>query len=289
MNPQPPTKDTAWLKMPARPPVPIEGAVTVGRSEKNTVSLQDNDVSRRHFQIHQQDHHEYWLVDMGSRNGTHVNGVRISHPVRLRNRDLIEAGNHSFEFILAVEPETSPTDTGETEPRSTMFPSWLLVSDVEGYSALAEALPPAELAATMDAWLTTCKQVVEAHDGQINKYLGDGFFAYWRDHAKAVHAVAETLRIFQEAQRESSPRFRLVAHYGTIMAGAAGSLHEEGLMGKEVNFVFRMEKLAGALGKALLLSEAAATRLSPLRPTTLVGQHEVKGFSGAHTFFTFKE
>jgi class 3 adenylate cyclase len=51
---------------------------------------------------------------------------------------------------------------------------------------------------------------------------------------------------------------------------------EESLMGKDVNFVFRMEKLAGSLGIPLLISAAGKLRLESLIKCEPAGDHELK-------------
>jgi class 3 adenylate cyclase len=60
---------------------------------------------------------------------------------------------------------------------------------------------------------------------------------------------------------------------------------EESLIGKEVIFVFRMEKLAGSLGILLMASEAAKTKLEPLMKCEPAGVHQLKGFEGEYGFF----
>jgi class 3 adenylate cyclase len=61
---------------------------------------------------------------------------------------------------------------------------------------------------------------------------------------------------------------------------------EESLMGKEVNFVFRMEKLAGSLKIPVLTSAAGKDKLDPLIKTEPAGAHELKGFEGKYEFFS---
>ena len=61
---------------------------------------------------------------------------------------------------------------------------------------------------------------------------------------------------------------------------------EESLMGKEVNFVFRMEKLAGSLGIFVLTSAAGKSKLGKLITAESVGSHDLKGFEVKHEFFS---
>jgi class 3 adenylate cyclase len=121
----------------------------------------------------------------------------------------------------------------------------------------------------------------------INKYLGDGFFAYWPESPDAHSSVAAALVALRLIQDAGRPAFRVVLHFGQVFIGGAGTKGEESLSGPDVNFVFRMEKLAGGMGEARLLSEAAAEGLKPSLPGELVGAHEVPGFAGKFPFFRF--
>jgi class 3 adenylate cyclase len=62
------------------------------------------------------------------------------------------------------------------------------------------------------------------------------------------------------------------------------SMGEESLLGTEVNFVFRMEKLAGSLGIGCLLSKTVREKLGEQVKANGVGYHEVKGFEGQYEF-----
>lgn len=283
-------QNAAWLKMTGNPPVPIKDRLSVGRSKMRTIVVEDEDIGKHHFEVQRQDEGGYLLVDMGSLNGTYVNGEWISQPVRLRDGDKIQAGSRLFEFSLdgKAHPERSTKSSKTVRGPDKEFPSWLLVSDVVGSTALSKTLPPAEHKKMLDDWMSLCTKAVETHDGRLYKFMGDGFLAYWRDDAPAAQQVLGALATLQEIRRCAQLAFRLVAHYGTVTAGAVGTLRGVELVGKEVNLACRMEKLAKSLGQPLLFSETAAERLASLRAMVSVGRHEVEGL-GAFEFFTFKE
>ncbi len=69
---------------------------TVGRHPDNSVQLLDRIVSKEHCHIDFIDGH-YELIDLGSLNGTYVNGKRVERS-RLSNGDRISAGNTSLIF-----------------------------------------------------------------------------------------------------------------------------------------------------------------------------------------------
>ena len=89
-------------------PIPLEGEeVILGRSLGADVRINDHKSSRRHATISKVfnekiDDHEYVLKDFGSRNGTFLNGERISEVV-LQNGDKITIGEHIMRFELLDE------------------------------------------------------------------------------------------------------------------------------------------------------------------------------------------
>src|SRR3989442_12333308 len=82
----------------------IKERVTIGRSRDSDIFLPDQWLSRHHAEIrHRSD--GYYLVDMGSKNGTLLNGGRINDEQRLRPGDVITLGEHVLTFSLGDEPE----------------------------------------------------------------------------------------------------------------------------------------------------------------------------------------
>ena len=63
----------------------------IGRAEECDVRPLSEDVSRRHAAIHVGPV-EVWVEDLGSRNGTFVNGVRITEKVRVSDGDVVRVG-----------------------------------------------------------------------------------------------------------------------------------------------------------------------------------------------------
>ena len=159
--------------------------------------------------------------------------------------------------------------------------------DIQDSTHFGQACPPDKLPVLLGRWFSSCKETIDACGGQINKFLGDGFFAYWMDNPQAAGQVRNAVQHLTEAQKVSEPRFRWVLHYGTVSAGGATTMGEESLLGREVNFVFRMEKLAGKLLLDRLLSNAAREHLQLPVAVREAGQLEVSGFSGIHLFHTF--
>lgn len=75
---------------------------TVGRTEDNTIFLNDPSVSRRHANV-DCDGMVYTLTDLGSSNGSSVGQKRISGPTILREHDRVSFGNVDFIFVSSSE------------------------------------------------------------------------------------------------------------------------------------------------------------------------------------------
>jgi class 3 adenylate cyclase len=278
----------AWLEKPDGSRVPVTGNLAFGRVAGSEVVLPDERVSRRHATIHAQGEGEFWLVDLGSRNGTYVNDRRVSQPVRLRDHDRLRLGPFHLTFRhpgSALGHTTVAGTTMQTLVDVHRAPCWLLVADVEGSTRAAQSRAPDELAVLMGQWFRRCQQLVEAAGGTMNKYLGDGFLAFWKAAATRPEALATLIAALRELQQQGSPDFRFVLHHGEVLLGGGGSMGEESLSGPAVNFVFRMEKLAGSLGERCLLSESAQGSSTGQFHTNPLGRHALAGFEGEFPFY----
>jgi adenylate cyclase len=269
---------------------PIQGSCSLGRTAANTIVLESPKVSRRHALMHLQNIGELWLIDFGSSNGTFLNKRRIHHPIRLSDGDQITIGDQVFRFRqpLAISEEHKTAVMERTLRGIENIPCWLLVADIRSFTHLSRHLQSDDLDAILGRWIFTCKEIIENHRGIINKYLGDGFLAYWPDAATSPEEIAAVLSALKELQRKEWPEFRFVVHFGPVAIGGVASMGEESLMGGEVNLIFRLEKLAGSLGEPCCVSESANVKLNGLVETRPLGEFELKGFEGKWEFFAFE-
>ena len=74
-----------------------EDVVTVGRHPKSSIFLDDITVSRRHAEV-RRDGARYWVVDVGSLNGTYVNRVRVDER-ELVDGDEVQVGKYRLVFV----------------------------------------------------------------------------------------------------------------------------------------------------------------------------------------------
>ncbi|MCC3773895.1 DUF1707 and FHA domain-containing protein [Streptomyces sp. UNOB3_S3] len=88
----------AWraARLPGlRLPEPGRAALSIGRSPGSDLRFDHDTVSRRHAELRYVDNH-WRLSDLGSRNGTYVNGLRIAGTVRVHPGDQVAFGSLHF-------------------------------------------------------------------------------------------------------------------------------------------------------------------------------------------------
>ena len=83
--------------------------ITIGRARSSDVFLPDQWLSRHHAAVEQR-LGAYYLLDLGSKNGTLLNGERVSGDRRLRDGDVITLGEHLLAFSLEDELEERPPE-----------------------------------------------------------------------------------------------------------------------------------------------------------------------------------
>ena len=281
-----PQQEGAWLETNGEQHT-LHGNWSVGRADANTLVLDLPKVSRLHALIQLQNIGEFWLIDLGSSNGTFLNKRRVHQPVRLHDQDKIFIGGRQFIFRQPEEisPDYQTAITERTIKEIQNVPCWLLVADIVDFTPLSRSLVSERLAALVGGWFASCKKIIEEHDGTVNKYLGDGILAYWHESDAPPEGVAATIEALKKAQALAEPHFRFVVHFGLVAIGGVASLGEESLMGTEVNFTFRLEKLTASLGEACGLSDVASSKLKNFISSRRLGDYELKGFVGKRAFF----
>ncbi|TAK03648.1 adenylate/guanylate cyclase domain-containing protein [Patescibacteria group bacterium] len=147
----------------------------------------------------------------------------------------------------------------------------VLFSDIAGFTTIAESLDAVDLVAQLNEYLDAVSSVVLAHDGTIDKFIGDAVMAFWNaplpqaDHAiRACRAaLAYKARLGElnakRAQRGLPPfHARIGLNLGPMVVGNVGSSRrfDYTVIGDAVNLASRLESINKAYGTDLIVSEA---------------------------------
>jgi len=152
----------------------------------------------------------------------------------------------------------------------------VLFTDIKGFTSFSEAHPPQEVVSRLNEYLGAMVQVIEQHDGTIDKFIGDGIMAYWGapltqpDHArlaiecvKAIHARMRELTAKWKAGGVEPFMIRGGVQSGEVVAGnvgLAGKKMEYTVIGDTVNQAARLEGTAKYYGLAYLVGEETYQR-----------------------------
>ncbi|HEX6011622.1 MAG TPA: adenylate/guanylate cyclase domain-containing protein [Geminicoccaceae bacterium] len=151
----------------------------------------------------------------------------------------------------------------------------VLFADVRGFTAMAEALGPTGAMALLRAFHGRTAAAVFAHDGTLDKFIGDGLMATFGtpeasdDDARRALACADSILTAlagwneeRSAAGEPAIRVGIGVHHGPVTTGdvGGGQRFEFAVIGDTVNVASRLERLTRSLGSPLLVSDAALRR-----------------------------
>lgn len=172
---QTPGAQMSWLLRSGRREltVPMRSFV-VGRGRTADLQIEDESVSRRHARLTAYEDGTAAIEDLGSQNGTFVNGAPIAGSARLRIGDHIGLGQHDLELVAIYTPNplgheraTAPLARTRLRREPSDVLAALSQREREVFALLAEGIAQREIARTLGVSLKT----VETHRTRIGQKL----------------------------------------------------------------------------------------------------------------------
>ncbi|HEV8149087.1 MAG TPA: adenylate/guanylate cyclase domain-containing protein [Gemmatimonadales bacterium] len=170
---------------------------------------------------------------------------------------------------------------GELRPGGERRPVTVLMSDVRGFMGLAESLPPEAVAEQLSEYFAAMVELVFAHGGTLDKFIGDALLAVWgaplaaaddADRAVAAARAMQSEVVALNARWSTSGKPELGVgiglHYGEAFTGTIGSPRrlEYTVIGDVVNVAARLCKEAAA-GEIVLSAQVRANLTLPVALT----------------------
>src|SRR6516225_893931 len=169
---------------------------------------------------------------------------------------------------------------------------WL--SDMRGFTALADGLPPRVLIDLLNRYFDCQVPVIIDHGAEVLKFMGDGLLAIFTIAGNETEVCRRALAAARRAQANIAAlaasampglRFGLALHIGDVLYGNIGSGNRLDFtcIGPAVNCAARIEKLTSQLRRAILAS-GEFVRHCPGEFTAL-GEFSLAGFSAPQLVF----
>ncbi|MFO0617926.1 MAG: adenylate/guanylate cyclase domain-containing protein [Polyangiaceae bacterium] len=148
-------------------------------------------------------------------------------------------------------------------------------SDIRGFTSWAETAPPETVVRELNAYFTEMVEIVHAHGGVVDKFIGDGMMAVFGVDAPetaANCAVDAAIAMLAAVERLNTRLSQPIAigvglHLGDVVAGTIGAPDrlEYTFVGDTVNTAARIESMTKELGAPLLVSRTIHDALTPER------------------------
>ena len=180
----------------------------------------------------------------------------------------------------------------------------VLFSDIRNFTGITAGKPSKTVLRWLNRYFTAMDEVIRAHDGFLNKFIGDGLLVVYGvplsqgqsvDACNAVRSALAMLKRVEElnANRptdEDCPDLKIGVgiHTGMLTSGSVGSLNrlEYSVIGETVNLASRLESLNKETGTEIILSEGTYERvkdkMSGIFP---LGATPVRGFDEKITIY----
>ncbi|HEY1259809.1 MAG TPA: adenylate/guanylate cyclase domain-containing protein [Stellaceae bacterium] len=185
-----------------------------------------------------------------------------------------------------------------TDATGTRREMTVLFCDMKGFTAFSEGMTPAALVNVLNRYMTVMSAPVRAHNGIIDKYIGDGIMAYWgppftaADEHSGLACLAALDQLASVAAfraelpeliglRRGIPEIdiRIGIATGDVVAGSIGSEQTRNytVIGDTVNLAARLEGANKTYGTHMLVGEAVARLAAGLIETREIDEVLVLG------------
>ncbi|HAD85802.1 MAG TPA: adenylate/guanylate cyclase domain-containing protein [Rhodospirillaceae bacterium] len=184
------------------------------------------------------------------------------------------------------------------EPGGERREMTVLFVDLQGFTTISEQLPPDDLVRLINRFFGHMTEAVGAHQGVVDKFMGDAVMAYWGppftqadDHARlACEAALDAVRhldafradVAADLGNNTAPpeiNLRIGISSGPVIVGTVGSTASRSftVMGDPVNLGARLEGANKAYGTNILMSERTRELAGPTVAVREIDMIRVKG------------
>jgi predicted ATPase/class 3 adenylate cyclase len=177
--------------------------------------------------------------------------------------------------------------SGEGSLKPTQATATMLFSDIEGFTSIAERMPPEKVLQMLNEYFPTVIEPIDRNGGIVHQFQGDGMLVTFnlpiadpRHADKAVKTAAEIQRAVNNRTFAGlTLRTRIGVNTGEVTAGNVGSGDRVSytVHGDAVNLSARIEQLNKEHGTYVLVSGTTVELLQDDYPLRAVGEVDIRG------------
>ncbi len=160
-----------------------------------------------------------------------------------------------------------------------------LFTDVRGFTALSETLPPEEVTTIMNKALTIQSEAVQKYGGMVDKYIGDAMMAIFNAPIDLLHHESIAVECAKEIQEniikaDIGVEIGVGVNTGEAVIGNMGSdtRFDYSAIGDAVNTAARLESATKEAGVNILIGKEtekySGITLKPLKPIKVKGKEK---------------
>jgi len=216
--------------------------------------IKDHCISRSHAILQSTETGDCYLIDLGSRNGTFVNGKRVAIPVTIHDQDRITFGKTEVQFYcptptnMSKQPRNLEWDTLTSALHERRLTS-VMVVDIRNFTALTRQLDEKVLSSLIGNWFRHAGNIIRSSGSWVDKYIGD-----------AIRTLSEQYLL------PFKLRIGAGVNTGYAMVGNTGSGEHPDYtaIGDTVNAAFRLESATKEIGRDLAIGATTYSYLTGL-------------------------
>jgi class 3 adenylate cyclase len=165
-------------------------------------------------------------------------------------------------LIHRILTHANPDDESDKETFVLEDYGTMVFGDIHGFTKFSERFNPEEVFISLNQMYDIVTRIVYEFDGDIDKFIGDAFFAVFKDPLKAVKSVIKIAKGVDELNDERMMKghtplfFRFGINSGRAVRGDIGGelRRENTLIGDSVNIAQRLE--SSSIPGQILISES---------------------------------
>jgi adenylate cyclase len=166
----------------------------------------------------------------------------------------------------------------------------VLFADIEGFTAMAERLPPRAVVSLLNEYFTAMTAIVMGHGGTLDKYIGDAMMVVWdgEPHEGARRAALSALEMHHAlaelqakwlAEGKLPMKIRIGISSGRVIVGQIGSpiRQDRTVIGDAVNTANRLESLNKEFHTDVIISQPTYDLIREEAQVRFLGIVAIKG------------